>query len=264
MVKLRKTCVECERSKYCDKNSRQCVVNSSSSGASLVQLDSTSDSPECLELTFSQEDLLKELGNIGTGNATVALSRLMNKRVDISLTSVEIMPFWKIKESFSFCRCKKDFKCKNIVFGIFSNVEGEPSISIYMVLLKNPVLELIELLGLEQNLDFESIQNTQDLTDSLKDTVSEIGNIIFGHYISSLANMLNTTMIPEVPMVALDYACTLTDGIIANFTQDIDYILIIDTKLKVEGTDLDGNLYFIPRLGTLEAIFNLLKNEGES
>ena len=38
------------------------------------------------ELTPMQLDSLKELGNIGSGHAITALSQLLNRKIDVSLT----------------------------------------------------------------------------------------------------------------------------------------------------------------------------------
>ena len=38
-------------------------------------------------------DVLKEIGNIGAGNATTALSQMINKRVDMKVPKVELLDF---------------------------------------------------------------------------------------------------------------------------------------------------------------------------
>ena len=40
-----------------------------------------------------QYDVLKEIGNIGAGNATTALSRMLNIKVDMSVPKVALLPF---------------------------------------------------------------------------------------------------------------------------------------------------------------------------
>jgi chemotaxis protein CheC len=51
---------------------------------------------EEIHLTPKQLDLLKEMGNIGSGHAITALSNLLNNEIEVSLTSAEIIPFWKV------------------------------------------------------------------------------------------------------------------------------------------------------------------------
>lgn len=44
-------------------------------------------------------DVLKEVGNIGAGNAATALSRLLNKPIDMAVPKVQLLPFEQIAES---------------------------------------------------------------------------------------------------------------------------------------------------------------------
>ncbi len=50
-------------------------------------------------LSAMQIDTLREVGNIGTGNAATALSQLLNKKVDMTVPSINILPFNKVFES---------------------------------------------------------------------------------------------------------------------------------------------------------------------
>ena len=48
------------------------------------------------ELSSMQYDVLKELGNIGAGNATTALAQMINKKVDIGVPHVRLVNFNQI------------------------------------------------------------------------------------------------------------------------------------------------------------------------
>ena len=43
-------------------------------------------------------DVLKEIGNIGAGNATTALSQMLNQKMDMSVPKVELVPFNEISD----------------------------------------------------------------------------------------------------------------------------------------------------------------------
>ena len=45
------------------------------------------------QLNDIQYDVLKEIGNIGAGNATTALSKMLNQKMDMSVPKVELVPF---------------------------------------------------------------------------------------------------------------------------------------------------------------------------
>ena len=44
-------------------------------------------------LDDSQYDVLKEIGNIGAGNATTALACMLNQKIDMGVPKVNLVPF---------------------------------------------------------------------------------------------------------------------------------------------------------------------------
>ena len=42
-------------------------------------------------------DVLKEIGNIGAGNAATSLSKMLSRRVDMKVPEVKIMPFNQVE-----------------------------------------------------------------------------------------------------------------------------------------------------------------------
>ena len=50
------------------------------------------------ELNDMQYDVLKEIGNIGAGNATTALAQMVNMKVDMSVPKVELVPFSQLAD----------------------------------------------------------------------------------------------------------------------------------------------------------------------
>ena len=55
------------------------------------------------QLDDMQFDVLKEIGNIGAGNATTALSTMLNIKVDMSVPNVALLPF--------SCRHRGGYSC---------------------------------------------------------------------------------------------------------------------------------------------------------
>ena len=55
-----------------------------------------SDEKSFDELNEMYLDVLKEIGNIGAGNATTAISNMLNLKIDMSVPQVELLPVEKI------------------------------------------------------------------------------------------------------------------------------------------------------------------------
>jgi len=50
------------------------------------------------ELNNLQLDVLREIGNIGSGNAVTALAKLINRKVDMDVPKIKILEFNKVNE----------------------------------------------------------------------------------------------------------------------------------------------------------------------
>ena len=69
------------------------------------------------QLNDMQFDVLREIGNIGAGNATTALSTMLNIKVDMSVPNVALLPF---NEIASVVGSEED-----TVVGILIQLDGE-------------------------------------------------------------------------------------------------------------------------------------------
>ena len=208
---------------------------------------------EDLKLTFDQIDCLMELGNIGSGNAITALSQLLNRKVEVSLTSAEVIPFWELPNKFENLNVK--------VFGIISSVNGEHDISILQIFTKKALINIINNLAKKNSKIIQNINELKDLDEFTLSIISEIGNILSGHYASALADLMKIKLIPGVPDIAFDGISAIIDGLIANSSEFGDFIVMIDTNLSIENFELDGLICFFSTLETLNKLFEALNIE---
>ena len=203
-----------------------------------------------IKLTPEQLDMLKELGNIGSGHAITALSELINDRVDVSLTAVNIIPFWKIPDLFENPNTE--------AFGIYSEIIGKPDLSIIQIFTKVSVINLINILNDEDHIEIEDVRSIQELDDFTFSIISEIGNILAGNYASALANLLSIKLVPEVPKLALDNLDAMLDTIIAKYSLNSDYTIIVKTKIQVKEIELNGTICLVPSMKILKELFKIL------
>ncbi len=208
-----------------------------------------------IDLNFEQIDSLMELGNIGSGNAITALSQLLERRIEMSLTKVSIIPFWKIMDLLE--------DPQTMVFGIYSDIKGHANLSIFQFFTKKSVINMINKLSDQNQNNPININEIEDLDEFSLSIISEIGNILIGHYTSALANLMSTKLIPEVPNIALDTLETITNCLAAKYSQRIDHFVIIKTTLKIEELELTGTFCFIPDVDTLERIFKAIEVDSQ-
>ncbi len=207
-----------------------------------------------IKLTPSQLDSLMELGNIGSGHAISALSQLMNKRIEMSLTSVDMIPFWKLPEKFGGEEIE--------VFGILSLVRGDQDLSILQLYPKESTIKLINSLSGSKTIKSCDVKVLADLDDSSLSIITEVGNILSGHYANALADLMGIKLIPDVPEVAFDVLGAIMGSIIAKNAQSLDLMIIINTKIEIEDLNLQAFFCFLPEVETLTKLFKALDFDG--
>ncbi len=205
-----------------------------------------------IKLTPYQLDSLKELGNIGSGNAITALSQLLNTRVEVSLTSLELIPFWKLPDEFGGRETN--------VFGILSDIEGTQNLSILQIFTKESIINVINYLSGEK-IDINEIIKLSDLDEVILSTISEVGNILAGHYANALADLMEIALIPSVPNLSFDSLGAIMDSVIARSAKIVDLMIMINTKMNIQDLHINGILVFLPAVETLNSLFKALNIE---
>ncbi|MFX1278856.1 MAG: chemotaxis protein CheC [Promethearchaeota archaeon] len=209
-----------------------------------------------LILSADQKDILKEMGNIGTGNAVTALSRLIKKKIDVTLTDVGIISFDQLADQFG--------GPKERVCGIFCHIDEPSQSTILNIFEMKPLMKLIaSLAGKKSKLDPNKVTSKEDLDDFAVSTITEMGNIMAGHYASALADLLETKLMIDIPEFAMSNAGELGEFLSQELKSIADVIIIIKTSVKVSDLKLKGIFFFIPDIKTLKIFFTKLGIDQE-
>lgn len=191
-------------------------------------------------LTSMQLDALREVVNIGTGNAATALSQLINKKVDITVPDVNIVPFDDI-----FTSIEGD----EIVVGVIVRILGDAPGNILFIFEKETALELISMLmGYKE----------EYLNDMGNSVLCEVGNITSSSYMNAISKLTGLYMIPSVPAVTCDMLGAILSTTFIESGQFDEYVLDIETLFIQSNSKISGHFYYVPMPGSLEKIFNAL------
>lgn len=189
-------------------------------------------------------DVLKEIGNIGAGNATTALSKMVGGKIDMKLPKVELLEFKNLAEIVG--------GAENIVVGILLTLEGEVDGMMMFMMKQDSAHHLVNRLMNKQTDDFTEF-NEMDLS-----ALNEIGNIIAGAYLSSLSTLTNLVILPSVPYLAIDMAGAILSVPAIEFGKVGDKALVIDTEFGDDNLYVDGYFILIPSLNSYEKILSSL------
>ncbi|MFD2613026.1 chemotaxis protein CheC [Paenibacillus gansuensis] len=191
-----------------------------------------------------QMDVLKEVGNIGAGHAATALSRLLDKPIDMQVPQVNLVPFEEVAERVG--------GAEHVVVAIFLRVVGDAPGNMFFIINQESAKRLLR--------NFAGIQLEAEgqYTEMEISALSEIGNILAGSYLSSLADFTSLAMSPTVPSLAIDMAGAILSYGLIQYGEMGDAALVIDTKFLEDHDEVEGYFFLIPDPESFGKIFTAL------
>lgn len=189
-----------------------------------------------------QLDVLKEVGNIGAGHAATALSKLLDKPVDMLVPQVRIKEFEEIADTVG--------GSEQIVIAIFLRVEGEAPGNLFIILSLNSAKRL-----LKKNMAGIDVEEEGRYSEMELSALNEIGNILAGSYLSSLADFTELPMFPSVPSLAIDMAGAILSSGLMQLGQMGDHALLIDTTFVEDQAEVEGHFILIPDPARMKKFF---------
>ncbi len=187
-------------------------------------------------------DILKEIGNIGAGNAATALAKMLNKKVDMNVPKVNILDLNEVPDLLG--------GAETIASAVYFKIEGDIEGSIMFILDIQSSKTLIDLLM--------GGYNSDQLDEFTQSALKEIGNILSGSYISSLSALTNLNIKISVPSLSIDMAGAILSVPAIQFGQISDRILIIETEF-IEGNDnVKGFFFLVPDFDSYDTLLKSL------
>ena len=185
-------------------------------------------------------DVLKEIGNIGAGNATTALAQLLNQKVDMKVPKVALLEFSEVGEAMG--------GEEQLMAGIYQLVEGDITGSIMFLLEEKSARTLVSTL-------MGTPPSEGPFTEMELSALQEIGNIITGSYLSSLSMLTNLKIISSVPAISIDMAGAIMSVPAIEFGELGDKLLLIQTAFS-DDVELDGYFILVPDLESYDKILS--------
>lgn len=199
------------------------------------------------DMSQIQFDVLREVGNIGAGNATTALAQLIGGRVEMGVPTVELLEFKELAEVIG--------GAENLVVGVLLRLTGEVKGMMMFVLEKSSAKELVELLLHEDEIKEEGQEEFSEMALSV---LHEIGNIIIGAYLSSLSTLTNLKIAMSVPHMAVDMAGAILSVPAIEFGKMGDKALMIESQFGKDDQLVSGYFIMIPDAKSYEKILKSL------
>ena len=190
-------------------------------------------------------DVLKEIGNIGAGNAMTALAQMMKCKVDMTVPQVKLLEFNEVGTIMG--------GEEQVMVGIYLAVEGDITGSIMFLVERGSAKHLVNKImmgyGVSEGDDFNEMEMS---------AMKEVSNIITGAYLNSLSTLTNMMIYPSPPDLTMDMAGAILSVPAIEFGAIGDKLLLIQSQFYDE-VEINGYFILIP---DLESYGKILKSRG--
>jgi len=184
-----------------------------------------------IELDEFHYDALNEVGNIGMGNATTALSQLVGKSVRVSIPSLMVVDTRSIIDKTS----DLDF------VGTIIKIVGDISGGNMMVFQKKYADSLADII-----LEGTSYEDDEGMRESM---LNEVANILAGSYFNALSKFLDLTVLPSIPYQTQGSTSDVFKMAEERLKCKIDHVLALATMFEVETGNacrtVDGDMFLL-------------------
>lgn len=184
--------------------------------------------------TELQLDALRELANVGSGNASTALASMIGRPVDVSVPKARPVPLAEAVDAVGAAEAP----VTGVALGLLGDLEG------MVLMLFQPADEevLCGLLGVEPG------------TEVGHSALGEIGNILSASYLGALGQLIGMHLEPDTPYVVADMLGAILESALIPLSLESDVALLLDTDLVIEGEASAFTFLLLPAADGIEQL----------
>lgn len=194
-----------------------------------------------------QIDVLKEIGNIGAGNAATALAKMLRRKVDMDVPKVKVLKFQEVSEILGGA----DIPVVGLLLRVMGDIKGS-----IMFILENEAARIwVNILMGKPQTEKKGYLNFDEIEVS---ALKEIANILSGSYLSALSSLTGLNILPSVPELAIDMAGAILSVPAIEFGKIGDSVLYIETEYLEGDTRVVGDFFLVPDFDSYDVLLKAL------
>ncbi|MFC1949480.1 chemotaxis protein CheC [Chloroflexota bacterium] len=199
-------------------------------------------------ITEEQLDFIREMMNIGAGNAVTALQQMLQCPVDLIIPKVHILPTAMVstvlENPASLVACVRMGMVGDIGGAIFFVVPEESRETLISIVGK-------ALLGLSKL----PWQKSEEVELSV---VVEIGNILSGVYLTAIHDFCGLNIYHTVPVLAIDMIQPLLDEALIKTSKQIHTAVLVENEILIEEHHIRTLLLIVPSAESVKPMIDAL------
>ena len=189
-------------------------------------------------------DVLREIGNIGCGNAATSLSGMLEHPVYITVPKIRILDYTQVTEDLG--------GPETMIVGLLLQLGGDVT-GMMMFLLHQGFahMTLNALLG-------EDIQSFQEIDEMGYSAIKEVANIMAASYVNAISSMTGLTIQITPPDMTIDMLGSILSVPAIYYANISDKIIFIEDEFGSEDTKAPSHILMIPEVDSLGKIMTNL------
>ncbi|MDR3121533.1 MAG: chemotaxis protein CheC, partial [Clostridiales bacterium] len=207
--------------------------------------------PDNVEMMNAMQlDVFREIGNIGSSSAATALSKLVDKRIALSLPRVRILKFDEITQIVGGEEA--------LVVGIMQPIQGDLTGNILFLLRLQEAHDLASIV-ISRMLNVAQERKEPGVFDEMElSALREVGNIMISSYLSAISAMTNLSISSKVPDMALDMAGAILSVLTIEFGKVGDRVLYIESEFSQDNIKVGGDFFLVPDIASYSILLKAL------
>lgn len=175
-------------------------------------------------------DMLKEVGHICTGNATIALSQVLNQKVELTIPDLKLIDSDKVLNELK--------GGQELLVGVSVQLLGKLTGNIVLMFPEKGAYSLIDAVSQYRK---ELGNATEYGVSSLK----EIGNIVISAYLATLSTFTRQVILHSTPNLICGTLETVFNVAFSKMKLSNSKVILIETFFKIQDKDIDGSFFLI-------------------
>ncbi|MDR0490840.1 MAG: chemotaxis protein CheC [Oscillospiraceae bacterium] len=189
-------------------------------------------------------DFLREIANIGSGNAASSLSRMLGQKVDISIPGISIKGFDETYETLG--------GPESIMVGTLLMLSGSIDGMMMFLLPTDIACDMVNMLTCSE------IKNYREIDEMGFSAINEVSNIMSASFVNAISAMADMKIDISPPEAALDMLGSIMSVPSIYFAQVSDTLMLIQNELEISGKKARANIILLPDVPSLEKIMTHL------
>lgn len=193
------------------------------------------------DLNTDHLDALREIGNIGSGNAASALASMLDREVDIAVPEVRFLEVNEVVERLG--------GPEKLYVGLLLSLSGDVSGMIMFLLNREFAHNMLETFTGE-GFDEHGALNEMNIS-----AIQEVGNIMAASYVNAISSLTGLTINISVPSTSIDMVGSILTVPAIYYANISDKIMLIENQLGYDkNSDSFNPVLLIPEVESLEKI----------